>query len=192
MNSETEAMTRSVICGQVEVFVAHGGRLFLGARFLVALKMAKTVASMARTIRLQAKLMPRRKIFAIRTRTLIFYLVLGLGHVYRSFVETYQIFSLLLLRICLPLLQHLLFPEGRAEDHSLSTRGPRWGSGRFEGALERGLWGWRWKVLPVMGFFLHLDGLVDVAEADVCDLGLRLVVGGDGRSVGKRRLLVDG
>jgi hypothetical protein len=55
------------------VFAAHAGRLFRGARCLVALKMAKTVASIERTIRLQAKLIPRRNIFAIRTRVLTFY-----------------------------------------------------------------------------------------------------------------------
>ena len=58
------------------MFSAHGGRLFRGARVFVALKIAKAVATMERTIRLQAKLMPRRKIFAILTRTLIFYLLL--------------------------------------------------------------------------------------------------------------------
>jgi hypothetical protein len=58
------------------VFSAHGGRLFRGASVFVALKMANAVATMESTIRLQAKLMPRRKILAIRTRTLTFYRLL--------------------------------------------------------------------------------------------------------------------
>lgn len=72
MNSEMEAMTRRVICGHVLVPTAHGGRLFRAGIVFVALKIEKTVASMERTIRLQAKLMPRRKILAIRTRTFTF------------------------------------------------------------------------------------------------------------------------
>ena len=72
MKSEMQAITRSVICGQTGVFFAHGGRLFLGAKVLVALKIANTVASMESTIKLQAKLMPLRKIFAMRTRVLTF------------------------------------------------------------------------------------------------------------------------
>ena len=38
----------------------------------MALKMEKAVASIERTMRLQAKLIPRRNIFATRTRILIF------------------------------------------------------------------------------------------------------------------------
>ena len=72
MNSEMEAMTRRVICGHVFVPAAHGGRLFRVGSAFVALKIEKTVASMERTIRLQAKLIPRRKILAIRTRTFTF------------------------------------------------------------------------------------------------------------------------
>jgi len=72
MTSERQAIERSSTCGQILVFSAHAGRLFLGASALVALKMAKAVASIEMTMRLQAKLMPRRKIFAIRTRTLTF------------------------------------------------------------------------------------------------------------------------
>jgi hypothetical protein len=65
-------MTRSKICGQVFVFSAHGGRPFRLGRDFVAWKMVSAVESMARTIRLHAKLIPRRKIFAMRTRTLTF------------------------------------------------------------------------------------------------------------------------
>ena len=75
-----QAMTKRRIWGQVLVFSAHGGRLFrLGSAF-VAWKTASAVASMERTMRLQAKLIPRRKIFAILTRTLTFYFLLALSH----------------------------------------------------------------------------------------------------------------
>ena len=76
MTSEMTAIESSKTWGQILVLSAHGGRPFLGVRVLVALKMAKAVATMDRTIRLQAKLMPRRKIFASRTRTLIFCILL--------------------------------------------------------------------------------------------------------------------
>ena len=80
MRSEMQAMTKRRIWGQVLVFSAHGGRLFrLGSAF-VAWKTASAVASMERTMRLQAKLIPRRKIFAILTRTLTFYFLLALSH----------------------------------------------------------------------------------------------------------------
>ena len=72
MTRETQAMDSRRACGQILVLSAHGGRPFLGARVLVALKMANAVATMERTMSEQAKLMPRRKIFANRTRTLIF------------------------------------------------------------------------------------------------------------------------
>lgn len=77
ISSEIQAMVRRRICGQVLVFSAHGGRLFRFGRAFVAWKIASAVASMDRTIRLQAKLMPRRKIFAILTRTLTFCLLLA-------------------------------------------------------------------------------------------------------------------
>jgi len=67
---EMPAMVRSNTWGHILVFCAHGGKLFLGARCLVALKIENAVASMERMIKLQAKLIPRRKIFAIRTLTL--------------------------------------------------------------------------------------------------------------------------
>jgi hypothetical protein len=76
MSSETQAMDRTTTWGQILVFSAHGGRLFRDGRVFVALKMANAVATMERTIRLQAKLMPRRKILAMRTRTLTFYIML--------------------------------------------------------------------------------------------------------------------
>ena len=128
-------MTRSVICGQTGVFFAHGGRLFLGAKVLVALKIANTVASMESTIKLQAKLMPLRKIFAIRTLVLTFCTMSVKWSCWMEFRErTYQILLLLLLGHRFPLLQHLLFPERRAEDHRLCRS---WGSSwRFECALE--------------------------------------------------------
>lgn len=69
---EMTAIDSRSICGQIFVLSAHGGRPFLFGRFFVALKMANAVAIMERTMRLQAKLIPRRKIFAIRTRILIF------------------------------------------------------------------------------------------------------------------------
>lgn len=72
MTREMQAMVSRRIWGQVLVLLAHGGRPLRGARVLVALKMANAVAIMERTIREQAKLTPRRKIFASRTRTLIF------------------------------------------------------------------------------------------------------------------------
>lgn len=74
-NSEMQAMTRSKIWGQIFWFSAHGGRPFRVGRCFVALKMEKVVASIERTIRLHAKLIPRRKIFATRTRILTFYLL---------------------------------------------------------------------------------------------------------------------
>jgi hypothetical protein len=51
---------------------AQAGRLFLGGRALVALKIEKVIESMERTIRLQLKFTPRRKNFAIRTLVFIF------------------------------------------------------------------------------------------------------------------------
>ena len=77
MTSETQAMESKRTCGQILVFSAHAGRPFLGARVFVALKMAKADATMERTISEQAKLMPRRKIFANRTRIFIFCLLLA-------------------------------------------------------------------------------------------------------------------
>ena len=56
------------------MFGAHAGRLLRGGSVFVALKMAKADATMERTIRLQAKLMPRRKILASLTRTFIFWM----------------------------------------------------------------------------------------------------------------------
>jgi hypothetical protein len=50
------------------VLSAHGGRLFLWGIDFVVLKMVKVVASMLSTMRLQLKLMPRKKILAMRTR----------------------------------------------------------------------------------------------------------------------------
>lgn len=75
MTREMQAMVSRRIWGQVLVLSAHGGRPLRGDRVLVALKMENEVASMERTMREQAKLTPRRKIFANRTRTLIFWLV---------------------------------------------------------------------------------------------------------------------
>jgi hypothetical protein len=67
MNKERQAMTRSVICGHVELPSAHAGRLFRFGSDFVALKIENVVASIERTMRLQLKLTPRRKNFAIRT-----------------------------------------------------------------------------------------------------------------------------
>lgn len=80
MNSETQAMTRRVTWGQILVPCAQGGRLFLGGSVLVALKMEKAVASMESTIRLQAKLTPRKNIFAIRTLIFTFCSLLAATH----------------------------------------------------------------------------------------------------------------
>ena len=67
------AITKRTICGQVFWFSAHGGALFLGASDFVALKIVKTVASMATTIKEQEKLTPRSNSLATRTLVLIFY-----------------------------------------------------------------------------------------------------------------------
>src|SRR5690242_13970113 len=75
ISSEIQAMVRRRIWGQVLVLSAQGGRLLRFGSDFVAWKMASAVAIMERTMRLQAKLMPRRKIFAILTRTLTFYLL---------------------------------------------------------------------------------------------------------------------
>lgn len=72
MSSETQAIDKTRTCGQTLVLLAHAGRLLRAGSCFVALKIANAVATMERTIKLQAKLMPRRKILAIRTRTLIF------------------------------------------------------------------------------------------------------------------------
>lgn len=73
MKREMQAMTRSTICGQGLVFDDHAVKPPRDGRFLVALKIVKVAASMERTIKLQLKLMPRRKNFATRTRNLIFW-----------------------------------------------------------------------------------------------------------------------
>ena len=65
-------MHKRVICGHVFWCGAHAGELLLVGRLRVALKMEKVVESIARTMRLQLKLTPRRAIFAIRTRVLTF------------------------------------------------------------------------------------------------------------------------
>jgi hypothetical protein len=70
---EMQAMTRSVICGQIFVEGAQGGRLLRAGRSLVALKMEKVELSMERTMKEQAKFVLRRRILAMRTRTLTFY-----------------------------------------------------------------------------------------------------------------------
>ena len=71
-NKETQAMDSVSFCGQVFVFSAHAGTPFCWGSDLVALKMVKEDVSMARIIREQLKLTPRRANFAIRTRVLIF------------------------------------------------------------------------------------------------------------------------
>jgi hypothetical protein len=137
------------------VFSAHGGRLFRGARVFVALKTANAVATMERTIRLQAKLMPRRKILAIRTRTLTFYSMLDMAEEPIAGC-TYQILGLLLIGRCFMLLELLLFSEGRAQD-ARSSWCPWWCARRLHCTLEGTLCPGRWRgeVSPV-GFF-HLD-----------------------------------
>jgi hypothetical protein len=72
MNREMHEMTRSVICGQVELPSAQGGRLFRCGSAFVALKIENVVASIESTMRLQLKLTPRRMNFAIRTLVLDF------------------------------------------------------------------------------------------------------------------------
>jgi hypothetical protein len=77
------------------VFSAHGGKLFRFGSAFVAWKTASAVASMERTMRLQAKLIPRKKIFAILTRTLTFCWLLA--SVLHGIVSvTYNILRLLL------------------------------------------------------------------------------------------------
>ena len=71
--SETQETTRSVICGQVCCPAAQGGKLLRGGKDLVALKMVMVVEIMARTIKEQLKLTPRRKNLATRTLFLTFY-----------------------------------------------------------------------------------------------------------------------
>lgn len=56
------------------MFGAQAGRALRGGSVFVALKIANAVAIMDRTMRLHAKLIPRRKILASLTRTLIFWL----------------------------------------------------------------------------------------------------------------------
>src|SRR4051812_30255255 len=107
------ATTRITNCGHVCVFFAQGGRLFRGASCLVALKMWKVVAIIARTIRLQLKLTPRSTNLAILTLTLIFCKVVNKAQI-TNHVDTYQILRLLLFCDLLVLLQHLLFPESWA------------------------------------------------------------------------------
>jgi len=71
-SSEMQAITRRVICGQIFVAGAQGGRLFRAGRSFVALKIEKVVLSMERTMKEQAKFVLRRRILATRTRTLTF------------------------------------------------------------------------------------------------------------------------
>lgn len=68
-----DAMVRSMTCGQIFWFSAHGGRLLRGGSDLVALKIVKVAESIEIMIRAHEKLIPRRKNLAIRTRALIFY-----------------------------------------------------------------------------------------------------------------------
>jgi hypothetical protein len=165
-------MTISKTWGQIFWLSCHGVKPLRLGRCFVALKMEKAVASMERTIRLQAKLIPRRNIFATRTRSLTF-CSLSVDCFSTCENETYQIFLLLLVCRLFPLLEDLLFPEGRAEDHRLCAGGPWRCARRLQCAPQWGLWRRRRKVLPVG--LLHLDGL-DVAEAHVRNLGLRLIV----------------
>src|SRR5689334_16161730 len=72
MASDTQAMTSSVICGQVLLFGAQAGSPFRGGSALVALKIVKTAASMESTMSEQLKLTPLSTNLAIRTRVLIF------------------------------------------------------------------------------------------------------------------------
>jgi hypothetical protein len=72
MASETQEAARTSFWGHELVLVAHGGRPFCGGRALVALKIAKEVESMARMIKLQLKLTPRRATLANRTLVLTF------------------------------------------------------------------------------------------------------------------------
>jgi hypothetical protein len=51
---------------------AHGGRLFRKGSVLVALNMEKVIESMERTMRLQLKLTPLSRNFAMRTLVFIF------------------------------------------------------------------------------------------------------------------------
>jgi hypothetical protein len=77
--------------------------------------------------------------------------------------EAYQVLCLLLLGQILLLLQHLLLPEGRAENAFMAEE-PRSSARRLHGTLEWRHWCW-WREVLSVGF-LHLDAL-DVAEADV-------------------------
>ena len=64
-------MVRRVICGHFCVPCAQTGKLPRLASDLELLKMLNVVESMESTMRLQLKLVPRRAIFAMRTRVLI-------------------------------------------------------------------------------------------------------------------------
>lgn len=73
MANDTQAMERRVICGHVFCVGAQAGRFCLLGRVFDALKMLKVVDSMERTMSEQLKFVPRRHIFAIRTRVLTFW-----------------------------------------------------------------------------------------------------------------------
>ena len=69
---DTHEIVSKVICGHFCVPCAQTGKLPRLGMPLEALKMLKVVDNIDRTMRLQLKLVPRRAIFAIRTRVLIF------------------------------------------------------------------------------------------------------------------------
>jgi hypothetical protein len=70
-SNETQAMQSIKTCGQVFVFLAHGGRLFRGGSDFVALKMANVVATIDSKTKLQAEWTPRRNNLAARALDLM-------------------------------------------------------------------------------------------------------------------------
>jgi hypothetical protein len=76
--------------------LAHAGRPLFGDKVFVAKKMCREVETIARTIRLQLKLTPRRQTFASLTLVLIFCQGISIYSKALLDVRSYQVLGLLL------------------------------------------------------------------------------------------------
>ena len=128
--NETQAIDSMVIWGQICCLGAQAVAVPLADRPLVALNIVKVEESIARTIRLQLKLTPRKHILAMRTRVLIFY---STSVIVRSPPKAcaYQVLRIRLLCVSLMLFQYLFFLECRTQRVQPSRR-----SGRLQGASK--------------------------------------------------------
>lgn len=158
------------MAGHLVVFCAHGGNELRAGRLRVALKMVKVDESMLRTMSEQEKLVKRSAILATRTRTLILCNLLMPCHGQCAGKMTYQVTSLLFVRLLFVLVQRLFFFPSRAKWilGDCPRRRPR----RPQRALERRS-GCDWDLGRMTNLHRLCGGtLADVAKTDIGRLRL--------------------